>query len=97
MIRVQQMRYRANVFKEFDCKQITTKPLDSRNPRLWWGQVAAGACKDGPCPERVYHSRPYCQALSDGVLKMIEAFLLLPDLFMMIWEIKLMRLPNGPA
>ncbi len=36
------------------------------------GQVAAGACKDGSCPERVYHSRPYCQALSGQVLKIIE-------------------------
>ncbi len=67
-----QMRYRTNVPEKSGCKQIIAKPLDSRNPRLWWGQVAAGACKDGSCPERVYHSRPYCQALSGQVLKIIE-------------------------
>ena len=67
-----QMRYRTNVSEKSGCKQIIAKALDSRNPRLWWGQVAAGACKDGPCPEGLYHSRPYCQALSGQVLKIIE-------------------------
>ena len=60
-----QMRYRTNVSEKSGCKQIMAKALDSRNPRLWWGQAAAGACKDGSCPEGLYHSRPYCQALSD--------------------------------
>jgi hypothetical protein len=69
MIRVQQMMYRTNVSKKSGWKQIMAKALDSRNPRLWWGQAAAGAFKAGPCPEGLYHSRPYCQALSVDALK----------------------------